>query len=144
MYKYTPHGGYFYCDIGDGSDLIHVDFCFILPEQSSRGVMIIKSYLEVAAYDFDELFNERENAKVLNYRKFETSDEAYSKMMKWIGKMVKKSVSFDNKHISRYFNNKSDDNYETPEFVSDQERMSHVYEWMESAKHISLNVRWFK
>ena len=132
MAKYLPHGGYFYSDISDGSDLNHIDFCFIIPENSSHGVMILKSVNEVAVYDFKELRDHHEDAKVLNYKKFNNKEEAYSKMMKWVGKMVKKSVDLDDGHISRYFSNKQDQNYGRPFFVFDQDKMKRVYNWMDS------------
>ena len=130
MAKYLPHGGYFFSDISDGSDPNRVDFCFIIPENSTHGIMILKSGTEVVAYDFEELQNNRENAKVLNYKNFNSKDEAYSKMLKWIGKMVKKSVVLDNGQVSRYYNNKEDQTYNKPYFIFDQKRMKRIYDWM--------------
>lgn len=130
MSKYQPHSGYFYVDIDDGSDPEKIDFCHIIPNEHKKGIMILKCDNEVAIYDFEELLKNKYLARVLNYKKFDNSDEAYSKMMKWIGKMIKKSVtSADTYHVSRYYNNKQDLIYKTPDFIWSK-RMQHIYQYM--------------
>lgn len=134
MYKYKPHSGRFYSDIGNGKDQHHVDFVAIFPDEIGRGVIILKSYTELVAYDFDELLENKKDAKVLNYKNLSTPDLAYSKFMKWIGKMIKKGISIDEKHVGRYYSNTADEDYEKPMFVSDEELMKPVYEWMNNHK----------
>lgn len=126
MSKYKPHYGMFYSDIGDGSSKEKIDFCFILPEKSTHGIIILKSITEVAAFDFHELKTKQEHAKVLNYKNLASADLAYDKMMKWIGKMIKKSS-----HNSRYYNNRSDKEYPSPIFLS-KVYMLNIYKWMDS------------
>lgn len=131
MSSYLPHKGKFYSNISDGLDTSRIDFCHIIPDGSKYGIIVLKRYLEVLIYDFNDLLNNKENAKILNYKKCLDSDQAYLKMMKWIGKMVKKSVYLSDYHISRYYNNKADKEYQTPSFIYDK-CMSPIYEYMES------------
>lgn len=100
--------------------------------------MILKSYTEVVTYDFEELLDNKKETKVLNYKNFSTPDLAYSKFMKWIGKMIKKGVSNDGKHIGRYYNNVTDEEYEKPMFISNEELMEPVYNWIRSQQFIKV------
>ena len=132
MAKYQPHSGYYYADIGDGFDFTKIDFCHIVPQGHETGVMILKCDNEVAIYDFKELLDRREQAKVLNYKRFNNPEDAYSKMLKWIGKLIKKSVfASDGYHVSRYYNNKQDQSYNSPKFIRNQE-MQQIYSYMEN------------
>ena len=81
-----------------GDDPNELDLA-VVHKECGKGVIIGKLKTEVIivdialidAYDGDEV-------TVLNYKNFSNTDEAYDKMMRWIGKMTKKSI------LSRYFN----------------------------------------
>lgn len=70
----------------------------IIEKERGRGLIISKIDNIVAAFDIQDLIKGKFFA--LNYKELSSPDEAYSKMMKWIGKMCKKSP------YSRYFNHK--------------------------------------
>lgn len=73
----------------------HIDYCVCC--QGKKALIIVKYQKSCAIYDFKELMEGR--YEPLNSKVFETMGEAYDKMMRWIGKMVKKSDK------SRYYNN---------------------------------------
>ena len=73
----------------------HIDYCVCC--QGKKALIIVKYQKSCAIFDFKEIMNGR--YKPLNSKCFDTTGEAYDKMMRWIGKMVKKSDK------SRYYNN---------------------------------------
>ena len=139
MPKYNSHSGVFYSNIGDGSD-IEVDFAMIKPDDSKSGVMVLKFEEWVVVYNFTSLLYEKDKALVLLSKECDNNQEAYIKMMKIIGKMIKKSGSeFADGHIARYYNNRADKEYVTPTFVKNSMLMNPVYKAM---KH--LKTKYFK
>jgi hypothetical protein len=79
-----------------GNDPSEVDYAIIVKDK--KGVIIGKGGTSVIALDISLLYN---SMIVLNYKELPTSDEAYDKFLKWIGKMIKKTSD------SRYFNQKN-------------------------------------
>jgi hypothetical protein len=79
-----------------GNDPSEVDYAIIVKDK--KGVIIGKGGTSVIALDISLLSN---SMFVLNYKELSTSDEAYNKFLKWIGKMIKKTSD------SRYFNQKN-------------------------------------
>jgi len=81
-----------------GDDPNELDLA-IIHKECGKGVIIGKLKTEVIIVDI-ELINayNGDEVTVLNYKNFSNTDEAYDKMMRWIGKMTKKSI------FSRYFN----------------------------------------
>lgn len=112
--KYLPHSGKYYADIGNGSNPNRIDWVVITPDKHSDGVVIVKKNCTVVTYSHNSMIN-KDFTKPLNMKVLNSTDEAYSKMMKWIGKMVKKDSR------GRYFNNKLDTSYDLPENISDKE-----------------------
>ena len=86
----------------EGSD-IRSDY--VICYQQPKSLIIIKYNTAVTVYDFNA-FMAGDYSKPLNAKKFRSTDEAYDKMMKWIGKMVKNDTRY------RYYNNKVDHPYE--------------------------------
>lgn len=82
--------------IGDGTDSYELDVAIIYKGPHSNPLVIAKLGTVVAAFDGPDLKNE-DKLFALNYKNCASTDEAYDKMMKWIGKMAKKSSN------SRYF-----------------------------------------
>lgn len=91
--------------IGDGSDPYELDVAIIYKGPHSNSLVIAKLGTYVAAFDGPDLKNEGK-LFALNYKNCATTDEAYSKMMKWIGKMAKKSSN------DRYFQHKDPYGYQ--------------------------------
>ena len=87
-----------------GNDPNGVDYAIIVKDR--KGVIIGKGGTLVIALDLSLLCN---SMIVLNYKEMQTSDEAYDKFLKWIGKMIKKTSD------SRYFNQKNPYNHVTRE-----------------------------
>jgi hypothetical protein len=87
-----------------GNDPSEVDYAIIVKDK--KGVIIGKGGTSVIALDISLLSN---SMFVLNYKELSTSDEAYNKFLKWIGKMIKKTSD------SRYFNQKDPYNHITRE-----------------------------
>jgi hypothetical protein len=85
-----------------GNDPSEVDYAIIVKDR--KGVIIGKGGTSVIALDLSLLHN---SMIVLNYKEMQTSDEAYDKFLKWIGKMIKKTSD------SRYFNQKNPYNHIT-------------------------------
>lgn len=112
--KYMPHSGKFYSDISNGSNPNRLDWCVIIPSESDDGVVIIKKNTSLVAFSRNAIMS-KDYSNPLNSKSFSNTDEAYSKMMKWIGKMVKKDSR------GRYFNNKTDRVYAIPENFSDKD-----------------------
>lgn len=81
-----------------GNDPNQLDLAIIYKE-ANKGVIIGKLKTEVIIVDIDLISAYHGDiVTVLNYKNLPNTDEAYDKMMRWIGKMVKKSI------FSRYFN----------------------------------------
>ncbi|MBR2247036.1 MAG: hypothetical protein IJ880_08440 [Bacilli bacterium] len=95
MTKYKPHSVKCYVDISD-DPYTHTDYCICY--QPPKSLIIIKYGTSCEIYDF-KAFMDGDFSKPLNAKKFNTTDEAYDKMMKWIGKMIKKDTR------GRYYNN---------------------------------------
>ena len=85
---YRAHTGRFIVDIGNGSDTKKHDYCAIVQE-SGKFVVLVMHGSSCAAYD-GKKFIANDFSHPLNHKKFLTTEEAYDKMMRWIGKMVKK------------------------------------------------------
>jgi hypothetical protein len=100
-----------------GHDPNQLDLAVIYKE-TNRGVIIGKLKTEVIIIDID-LVNayQGDTVTVLNYKRFPNTDEAYLKMMRWIGKMIKKSV------FSRYFNKYDPYDHVTKENKADVENL---------------------
>jgi hypothetical protein len=100
-----------------GHDPNQLDLAVIYKE-TNRGVIIGKLKTEVIIIDID-LVNayQGDTVTVLNYKRFPNTDEAYFKMMRWIGKMIKKSV------FSRYFNKYDPYDHVTKENKADVENL---------------------
>ena len=84
---------------------------YIVIYQRTKSLIIIKRDTAVSIYDF-RVFMLGDYSTPLNAKRFKTREEAYNKMMRWIGKMVKNDTSY------RYYNNKVDHLYE-PVFSKD-------------------------
>ena len=84
-----------FADISHGYIPGRLDTCIIDKGKGARKLAICKVDNIVAAFDVPDLLDGEFYA--LNYKELKTSDEAYDKMMKWIGKMCKKTPN------SRYF-----------------------------------------
>lgn len=91
-----------YSSIGNESS--EVDYAIILKDK--KGVIIGKGGTSVIALDISLLSG---SMIVLNYKELSTTDEAYDKFLKWIGKMIKKTSD------SRYFNKKNPYHHVTEE-----------------------------
>ena len=80
-----------------GNDPNELDLA-IIHKECGKGVIIGKLKTEVIIVDI-ELINayNGDEVTVLNYKNFSNTNEAYDKMMRWIGKLCKKSTE------SRYF-----------------------------------------
>lgn len=85
---YRAHVGRFIVDIGNGSDPNKHDYCAIVQE-SGKFVVLVMHGASCAAYDGKRFIN-KDFTHPLNHKKFLTAEEAYDKLMRWIGKMVKK------------------------------------------------------
>ena len=85
---YRAHTGKFIVDIGNGTDPNKHDYCAIIQE-SGKFVVLIMHGCSIAAYD-GKKFVANDFSHPLNHKKFLTAEEAYDKLMRWIGKMVKK------------------------------------------------------
>ena len=85
---YREHTGSFIVNIGNGIDKDKYDWVCITQDNGS-GVVLIKHDSTCAAFD-KKRFMSRDYSHPLNYKHFNSSEEAYEKLMKWIGKMVKK------------------------------------------------------
>ena len=79
---------------------------YVICVQQPKSLIVIKYNTACSVYDFNALMG-GDYSKPLNAKKFRTTDEAYEKMMKWIGKMVKNDTRY------RYYNNKVDHPYES-------------------------------
>lgn len=104
---YKAHKGKFIVDIGYGLDPNKHDYCAIIQE-NGKFVVLVMHGKSVAAYD-GNMFINKDYSYPLNHRRFQTTDEAYNKMMKWIGKMVKKDDH------GRYYNNRRYHEYDISE-----------------------------
>ena len=124
--KYKPHDGRFYSDISTGHE---VDFAII--ETDDKAVMVVKHDLEIAAIDAKNFF-ENIPTPILLSKKCESTEEAYQKMMKMIGKMVKKDSR------GRYFTNTTHKDFETPEFFEDKALMKDLQRRMKPAKRLHI------
>ena len=80
MTRYIPHSVKCYVNIGDGTPN-EIDYCICY--QPPKSLIIIKYNTACAVYDFNS-FMKGDYSKPLNAKKFNTTDEAYDKMMKWI------------------------------------------------------------
>jgi len=81
-----------------GNDPNKLDLAIVFKE-ANKGVIIGKLKTEVIIVDIDLIKAYKGDVvTVLNYKRFPNTDEAYNKMMRWIGKVAKKSI------FSRYFN----------------------------------------
>ena len=87
--SYRKHTGKFIVRIGRGL-MDEYDYCAIIPDKR-HFVVLVKHNTSVVAFDGIRFIKE-DYSHPLNYRKFDTADEAYNKLMRWIGKMVKKDV----------------------------------------------------
>ena len=135
MVGYEPHSGAFYSDIGDGLSS-RVDFCMVKPDNLKNGVMILKYEKWCVVYNFTSLFYEKDKALILYSKECENNDEAYTKVMKLIGKMVKKNNIEGTDRVARYYNNKQNHVYEQPSFVKNEMLMNPVYKTMKRLKSI--------
>ena len=135
--KYSSHTGCFYSDIGDGTE-DKIDTAIIIPSCIDAGVVILKYKKEIGVFDFKDLMENNKKAKVLLSRVCVDPNEAYEKMLKLIGKMVKKGISADKMHISRYFTNTANKDYAKPRFLCNANLMDDVYRILEE-----VNVFYF-
>ena len=124
--KYKPHDGRFYSDIGIGDD---VDFAII--ETDGSAVMVVKYELEVAAIDAKNFF-EGVPTPILLSKRCESTEDAYQKMMKMIGKMVKKDSR------GRYFTNTTHKDFYTPDFFKDKALMKDLQRRMKPARKLHI------
>ena len=128
MAQYEAHSGRYYSDIEDGSRN-RVDFAIIHPTASPNAVVVMKNNKWVCVYDCKDIYSNKENALPLLSKECKTNDEAYTKLMKVIGKMVKKSYYIKGTdHKARYYNNKQNKDYEFPPFISNKILMKPVYD----------------
>jgi ADP-heptose:LPS heptosyltransferase len=95
---YSFHKGYFYCDIGNGTDPNKYDYC-IIAQTNGKAILLVMHNKSIIAFDAKQ-FLANDFSYPLNYKKLASTDEAYAKFMKWIGKMVKKDER------GRYYNNR--------------------------------------
>lgn len=102
--RYFPHKGKYIVDIGNGTNKAKIDWAVILTENSTSGVVLLKKEKSVVAFDLN-LFINKDYSNPLNSKTLDTTDLAYDKLMKWIGKMAKKD------YRGRYYNNKQDRGY---------------------------------
>lgn len=87
-----------YTDISNGKDNLP-DIAVIAKydeDNTCYRVIIIKIKNHIGIFDLDDMIK-REVFTILNYQISESSEDAYNKMMFWIGKLCKKTTS------SRYF-----------------------------------------
>jgi hypothetical protein len=112
---YAYHEGHFYCDIGNGTDPDKYDYCVIM-QQSGKSVTLVMHSRSIIAFDTMSFIN-KDISYPLNYKRFDSTDEAYAKFMRWIGKMVKKDER------GRYYNNKRYHEYDYSESDFDTNRL---------------------
>lgn len=84
---------------------------YIIIYQRTESLIIIKRDTAVSIYDF-RAFMLGDYSTPLNAKRYDTREEAYDKMLRWIGKMLKNNTTY------RYYNNKVDHLYE-PVFSKD-------------------------
>ena len=114
---YRAHVGRFIVDIGNGNDPLKHDYCAIIQE-SGKFVVLVMHGNSIAAYD-GKKFISNDFSHPLNHKKFLTSEEAYDKMMRWIGKMVKKDERGRYYTDTRYHDYKiEEDEFDTKELIA--------------------------
>ena len=85
---YRQHKGRFLVDIGNGTDPKKHDYCVIIQE-TGEAIVLVMHQTHIAAFDGTDFVNKKFTYP-LNYKHYDSSEDAYNKFMRWIGKMVKK------------------------------------------------------
>ena len=117
---YKPHKGSFIVDIGNGIDPNKYDYAAIL-QQNESFVVLVKHGSSVIAFDGTR-FIKNDFSHPLNYKSFSSSEEAYEKLIRWIGKMVKKDER------GRYYNDRAYKNYAYDESEFEESELRQIAE----------------
>lgn len=118
---YREHTGKFKVNIGNGSDKDKYDWVYIEQDSDGSGVVLVKHDCCCICFD-SKRFKQKDFSHPLNMKVLKTSDEAYEKLMKWIGKMVKKDER------GRYFTDTRYKEYTYNETQFDSNRLGEIAE----------------
>jgi len=103
--------------VGRGLKKGEIDYAIV--SKGDKGVIIIKIDKFVGCFDYEDFFDHKIYT-VLNYKESESTNEAYSKMMKWIGKMCKKVDG-------RYFNKINPYNHQVDYTIFNDRVIQEIY-----------------
>ena len=100
LFPFKQHRGTYEADISHGYKPGRADWAVVRDETTDTGVVAVKIDEYFAAYDYKDFM--KGNWFVLLSKKCIDTDQAYSKLMKFIGKMVKKDNNPRNRYLHKH------------------------------------------
>ena len=106
LHPFKQHKGSYEADISHGYLKGRPDWAVVRDATTDTGIVAIKIDEYFAAYDYKDFM--RGNKFILATKKCKSTDDAYFKLMRFLGKMMKK----DNNPRNRYLHKHQDHEYE--------------------------------